>query len=97
MKDEKTRELLQGMADEELPIPDWRRVSLRARFEDEFERRRAAFRTMPWVQLAVYAIIGIALAVLVAWAVLELSTGNPDPPPSRETIERATVELHPPP
>lgn len=72
MKDETARALLRGMAEDELPAPSWNRVDLRARFEDQFEERREAFRVLPWVQLVVYAGGGIVLAALAIWTFLAL-------------------------
>lgn len=68
MKEEAARELVRRMAGEELPAPSWNRVDLRARFEDQFAARRESFRVLPWVQLAVHAGIGIALAALAVLA-----------------------------
>ena len=73
MKDEQARALLRGMSEGELPMPSWDRVDLRARFEDQFDARREPFRVLPWVQLAVYAGVGLALAGLAVWAILRIS------------------------
>lgn len=67
MKDETARELLRGMAEDELPAPSWNRVSLRASFEDQLAERRAPYRVLPWVQIAVYAGTGLTLAGLAVW------------------------------
>lgn len=72
MKDETARELVRKMADDDLPVPSWNRVSMRASFEDQIAIRRAPFNRLHWVELAVYAGIGITLAAVAIWAVLEL-------------------------
>ncbi len=71
MKDETVRRLVRQMGEDDLPTPSWNRVSLRAKFEDQFEARREPFRVLPWVQLAVYAGIGLMLAGLAVWAFLQ--------------------------
>jgi hypothetical protein len=73
MKDDNVRELLQDLATDELPMPDWGRVGLRARFEEEISRRREAFRRLPWVQVAVFVLTGLSLATLAAWLVLKVT------------------------
>ena len=71
MKDETAQQLMRGLAQEELPTPSWNRVNLRASFEDQLAVRRARFRMLPWVQVAVYAGVGLALAGLAVWALLQ--------------------------
>lgn len=71
MKDETAQQLMRGLAQEELPTPSWNRVNLRASFEDQLAGRRARFRMLPWVQVAVYAGVGLALAGLAVWALLQ--------------------------
>lgn len=70
MKDETARQIVRRMADEDLPAPSWNRVSLRAEFEDQFDVRRKPFGVLPWVQMGVYAGLGVVLAGLAVWAIL---------------------------
>lgn len=56
-------------AEDETPTPSWNRVNLRASFEDQLAGRRAPFRMLPWVQVAVHAGVGLALAGLAGLAV----------------------------
>lgn len=73
MKDETARELVRKMADDELPIPSWNRVNMRASFENQIATRRTPFNRLLWVELAVYAGVGITLAAIAMWAALELA------------------------
>lgn len=73
MKDETAQQLLRGLAGDEIPNPSWNRVNLRASFEDQLERHRAPFRMLPWVQVAVYAGAGLALAGLAVWVLVLLA------------------------
>ena len=73
MKDETAQQLLRGLAGDEIPNPSWNRVNLRASFEDQLERHRAPFRMLPWVQVAVHAGVGLALAGLAVWLLLNLA------------------------
>lgn len=60
-------------AEDETPTPSWNRVNLRASFEDQLAGRRAPFRMLPWVQVAVHAGVGLALAGLAVWLLLNLA------------------------
>lgn len=73
MKDETARQLLGGLAEDDIPTPSWNRVNLRASFEDQLAGRRAPFRMLPWVQVAVYAGVGLALAGLAVWVLFNLA------------------------
>jgi hypothetical protein len=73
VKDETARELVRKIGEEELPVPSWTRVTMRAKFEDQFATRRAPFEALPWVQLGAYAGVGITLAALAVWAIFALA------------------------
>jgi len=67
VKEETARELVRTIAAEELPQPAWAKVTMRAGLEDEFAARRRPFAALRWVEVAVYAGLGVTLAAVALW------------------------------
>lgn len=72
MKEETARDLVRAMAADDLPVPAWTRVTMRATFEDQLETRRAPFAPLVWIETAIYAGVGISIAAMVLWAIFAL-------------------------
>jgi fatty acid desaturase len=57
------------MASDDAPMPAWTRVTMRATFEEEMDRKRAPFGPLIVIETAVYAAVGIALAAVISWLI----------------------------
>ncbi len=70
MKEERAREFVRTMAANDLPVPSWTHVTVRATLEDQLAVRRAPFTSLIWIETAIYAGAGIAIAALSLWLIV---------------------------